>query len=161
MELTQNHWIQNHQNILITGPSGSGKSYLAQALGNHCARYGYSVAYLRMPKLGFHLLKARAEGSYLEYLKKLAKIRILILDDFGIASMNEQERQDILEIIEDRHQVGSTLLTSQLSVPEWHPYLGGGLAAEAILDRLLHSTHRFDLRSTDSLRKDSTTEKKN
>ena len=159
MELTQNQWIQNHQNILITGPSGSGKSFLAQALGNHCARSGYSVTYIRMPKLVFHLLEARTDGSYLEYLKKLAKTRVLILDDWGLSAVSDQERSDLLEIIEDRHKVGSTIITSQLPVTAWHQYLGGGLAAEAILDRILHSEHRFDLRSIDSLRRERFPEK--
>jgi DNA replication protein DnaC len=152
IELTQNHWINHHQNILITGPSGSGKSYLAQALGNHCARYGYSVSYLRMPKLIFQLLEAKAKGIYLDQLKKLSKVRVLILDDWGLSALTDPDRQDLLEIIEDRHKVGSTILTSQLPVSGWHVYLGGGLVAEAILDRLLHSTHRFDLQSDDSLR---------
>lgn len=159
MELTQNQWLQNYQNIFITGPSGSGKSFLAQALGNHCARHGYSVAYLRMPKLIFHLLEARADGSYLSYLKKLAKTRVLILDDWGLSAVGDQERSDLLEVIEDRHKTGSTIITSQLPVTAWHQYLGGGLIAEAILDRLLHSDHRFDLRSIESLRRELPSEK--
>jgi DNA replication protein DnaC len=159
MDLTQNQWIKNNQNIFITGPSGSGKSFLAQALGRHCARHGYTVAYVRMPKLAFYLLEAKANGSYLDYLKKLAKHRLLILDDFGITSIGEQDQHDLLEIIEDRHQVGSTIITSQLPVTGWHQYLGGGLAGEAILDRLHHSTHRFALRSIESLRRDPSLEK--
>ena len=122
MELTQNQWIQQCQNIIVTGPSGSGKSFLAQAFGNHSARYGHTVTYMRMPKLPFYLLEARANGSYLEYLRKLSKTRILILDDFGLSSVAEQERQDLLEIIEDRHKVGSTIITSQLPVSGWHQY---------------------------------------
>ncbi len=156
MELTQNQWIQNHQNIFITGTSGSGKSFLAQAIGNHSARHGYTVSYLRLPKLPFYLVEARAEGSYLDYLRKLAKVKVLILDDWGLSPIGDQERQDLLEIIEDRHKVGSTIITSQLPPNGWHQYLGGGLAAEAILDRLFHSTHRFELRSDDSLRKNRT-----
>lgn len=159
MELTQNQWIQNHQNILITGPSGSGKSFLAQALGNHSARHGYSVTYLRMPKLPFYLLEARANGSYLDYLKKLSKTRVLIIDDLGLSPVADQERQDLLEIIEDRHKIGSTILTSQLPVAGWHQYLGGGLTADAILDRLLHSSHRFELRTHESLRREPALEK--
>lgn len=152
IEMTQNQWIQNCQNTLITGPSGSGKSFLAQALGNHAARHGFSVAYHRMPKLPFYLLEARANGTYLRYLKRLSKTRILILDDWGLSPVSEQDRQDLLEIIEDRHKVGSTIVTSQLPVSGWHQYLGGGLTADAILDRLLHSTHRFELKTRDSLR---------
>ena len=153
-ELARNQWIQHAQNILITGPTGSGKSYFAQALGNHVVRHGYSVQYIRMPKLPFALVQARAEGSYLDFLKKLAKIKLLILDDFGLAAMGEQERQDLMEIIEDRHKLGSTIITSQLPVDAWHTYLGGSLVAEGILDRLLHSTHRADLRTIESMRKE-------
>jgi DNA replication protein DnaC len=97
-ELTQNHWISGHQNIVITGPAGSGKSFLAQALGHHAARFGFSVQYLRMPKLLFSLLQSRADGSYLNLLKRLGKTQILILDDWGLTALGEQERQDLLEI---------------------------------------------------------------
>jgi DNA replication protein DnaC len=159
MELTQNLWILNHQNILITGPSGSGKSFLAQALGNYSAREGYSVTYLRLPKLVFHLIEAKADGSYLEYLKKIAKTRILILDDWGLSTIGDQERSDLLEIIEDRHKVGSTIITSQLPVSGWHEYLGAGLTADAIMDRLIHGAHRFELRAVDSLRRELALEK--
>lgn len=154
MELTQNHWIEHHQNILVTGPAGSGKSFFAQAMGNHAARFGFSVQYLRMPKLMFALLQARADGSYLQFLKKLHKTRILILDDWGLSSLGEQERQDLLEIIEDRHQVGSTIVTSQLPVSAWHTHLGGGLIADSILDRLVHRSHRIELKAQKSLRED-------
>ena len=153
-ELVQNHWIENHQNILITGPSGSGKSFFAQALGHHCARFGFSVQYLRIPKLLFALLKARAEGTYLDLLKKLAKTRLIIIDDLGLAPLSEQERQDLMEIIEDRHQVGSTIVTSQLPINAWHLHLGGSLVADGILDRLTSNVHRFELKTQESLRKD-------
>jgi DNA replication protein DnaC len=152
LELTQNQWIHHGQNILITGPAGSGKSFFAQALGHHATRHGYSVSYLRMPKLSFSLIQARADGSYLTFLKKLAKTKVLILDDLGLAPMTEQERQDMMEIVDDRHKVGPTIITSQLPVSAWHVYLGGSLLAEGILDRLLHNVHRVDLRTEDSLR---------
>jgi DNA replication protein DnaC len=152
VELTQNQWIEHGQNILITGPAGSGKSFFAQALGHHATRHGFSVSYLRMPKLSFSLIQSRADGSYLDYLKKLAKTKVLILDDFGLAPMTEQERQDLMEIIDDRHKVGPTIITSQLPINAWHAYLGGSLLAEGILDRLMHNVHRVDLRTEDSLR---------
>jgi len=154
MELTQNHWLTHHQNILVTGPAGSGKSFLAQALGNHAARYGFSVQYVRMPKLMFSLLQARADGSYLQLLKRLHKTRVLILDDWGLSSLGEQERQDLLEIIEDRHQIGSTIVTSQLPVSAWHAHLGGSLIADSILDRLVHRAHRIELKTQKSLREE-------
>jgi DNA replication protein DnaC len=153
-ELSQNHWITHHQNILITGPAGSGKSFLAQALGHHATRHGYSVNYMRVPKLFFALLQSRADGSYLSYLRKIAKIKILILDDFALAPIGDQEKQDLMEIIEDRHKIGSTIITSQLPTTAWHAYMGGSLIAEGILDRLMHSVHRFDLKTVDSLRRE-------
>lgn len=153
-ELTQNHWIENHQNILITGPAGSGKSFLAQSLGQHAARHGFSVSYMRMPKLLFALLQARADGTYLNLLKKIANTRILILDDLGLSPVSEQERQDLMEIIEDRHRAGSTIVTSQLPTTGWHTHLGGSLVADGILDRLLSNVHRFELKTNESLRKD-------
>jgi DNA replication protein DnaC len=154
-ELTQNHWITGHQNIVITGPAGSGKSFLAQALGHHAARFGFSVQYLRMPKLLFSLLQSRADGSYLNLLKRLGKTQILILDDWGLTALGEQERQDLLEIIEDRHQLGSTIVTSQLPVSAWHTYLGGSLIADSILDRLVNLSQRIDLRTEESRRKEA------
>ena len=154
LELAENHWIHKKQNITITGPAGAGKSFLAQALGHHAARHGFTVAYLRMPKVLFSLTTARADGSYLSYLKKLMKTQIIILDDWGISSAGDQERQDLLEVIEDRHKVGSTIITSQLPVASWHQYLGGGIVAESILDRILYSTYRFELNTKDSLRKE-------
>lgn len=153
-ELIQNNWIEAHQNILFTGPAGSGKSFVAQALGHHATRFGFSVSYLRMPKLLFALIQARADGSYLKWLKKLSATRILILDDLGMAPMAEQEKQDLMEIIEDRHGIGSTIVTSQLPISGWHAYLGGSILAEGILDRLMSNVIRFELKTTESLRKD-------
>lgn len=153
-ELAQNHWISRHQNILITGPAGSGKSFLAQALGHHATRHGFSVSYMRAPKLFFALLQSRADGSYLNFLKKMAKIKILIVDDFALAPIGDQEKQDLMEIIEDRHKIGSTIITSQLPLTGWHAYLGGSLVAEGILDRLMHHVHRFELKTHESLRRE-------
>jgi DNA replication protein DnaC len=156
LDLAQNHWITAHQNILITGPSGSGKSYLAQAFGNTACRQGYGVHYIRLPRLLFGILQSRADGTYTDFLKRLSKFPLLIIDDLGVASLNEQERQDLLEIVEDRYGASATIVTSQLPVSGWHVYLGGGIVADAILDRLVHNAHRIELKTVDSIRKKTT-----
>lgn len=145
LELAQNRWIKEHQNLAITGPSGVGKSYLAQALGHSACQAGYSVLYLRLPKLQLALLHARADGTYARFLSRLAKTQCLILDDLGISALDDGDKRDLLEIIEDRYAVGSTIITSQLDVDAWHGYLGGTILADAILDRLVHNCHRIKL----------------
>lgn len=146
LELAQNRWIDDHQNIAITGPTGVGKSYLAQALGHQACIAGRSVAYIRLPKLQLALIQARASGSYAKYLARIAKTELLILDDMGIAALDEADKRDLLEIIEDRYGVGSTVITSQLPVSSWHDYLGGSIIADAILDRLVRNAHRIELK---------------
>lgn len=154
LELAQNQWITEHQNIIVTGLSGSGKSYLAQALGHNACRNGFTVHYIRTPKMYFELLTSRAKGTFQEYLKKLSKYNMLIIDDFGISSIDEQSKADLLEIVEERYGTGATVLTSQLPVSDWHPYLGGGILADAILDRLLHNAHRIVLKTVKSIREE-------
>lgn len=154
LELAQNRWITAHQSVLITGLSGSGKSFVAQALGQHACRSGFSVQYLRLPALLNLFVQARAEGTYDRLLKRLAKISILILDDFGLGSLSDREKQDLLEAIEERYGSGSCVVTAQLPVSDWHEYLGGGRVADAILDRLVHGSHRIELRSEESMRKE-------
>jgi DNA replication protein DnaC len=153
LELTQNRWLRAHESLLIIGPSGSGKSFLAQAFGRHACRSGFPVQYLRMPALLTLFVQARAQGTYDRLLKRLSKISLLIIDDFGLASMAEQQKQDLLEAIEERYGVGATVITSQLPVADWHEYLGGGRVADAILDRIVHAAHRIELASKDSMRK--------
>ena len=153
LELAQNRWIEAHQNVAITGPSGVGKSFIAQALGTQACRAGYSVQYLRFPKLLVQLVHVRADGTYSQFLAKLAKTQLVILDDFGIAALQQPESRAMLEIIEDRFSTGSTLITSQLPVPQWHEQLGGGIVGDAICDRLLHNCHRIELNG-DSVRKE-------
>ena len=153
LELAQNRWIEAHQNVAITGPSGGGKSFIAQALGTQACRAGYSVQYLRFPKLLVQLVHVRADGTYSQFLAKLAKTQLVILDDFGIAALQQPESRAMLEIIEDRFSTGSTLITSQLPVPQWHEQLGGGIVGDAICDRLLHNCHRIELNG-DSVRKE-------
>lgn len=153
LELAQNRWISAHQNVLITGPSGAGKSYLAQALGQHACRHGHTVQYLRLPALLSSFVQARALGTYDRLTRRLAKLELLILDDFGLATLTESEKQDLLEALEERYGSGATLVTSQLPVSDWHEYLGAGRLADAILDRLVHNAHRIELSSRESMRK--------
>ena len=145
MDLAQNNWIRNHQNLIFTGPTGAGKSYLAQALGNHACREGFTVQYARCPKLYHYLQVARADGSYLAKLKTTAKTNVIILDDFGVTTIDEQKRQDLFELIEDRHGLASTVVTTQLPTEKWHQYLGGGMLGDSICDRLLNNAHKIKL----------------
>jgi DNA replication protein DnaC len=133
LELAQNRWITAHQSVLITGPSGSGKSFVAQALGQHACRNGFSVQYLRLPALLNHFVQARAEGTYDRLLKRLAKISVLIVDDFGLGSLSDREKQDLLEAIEERYGSGATVATAQLPVSDWHEYLGGPMISRCLL----------------------------
>lgn len=154
LELAQNRWIAAHQCILIIGPSGSGKSFLAQALAQHACRSGFSAQYLRLPTLLTHFVQARAQGTYDRLLKRLAKLSLLVVDDFGLTGLNDLEKQDLLEAIEERYGSGATIVTAQLPISDWHEYLGGGRLADAILDRLVHSAHRIELSSRESMRKE-------
>ncbi len=154
LNLSQNAWVRNHYNILFTGPTGVGKSYLAQALGNNCCRKGYSVIYMRFSKLLDEMRISRADGTYQKYLKEIAKSDVLILDDLGMTSMDDCKKQDLFEIIEERHKVRSTIITSQLSTGSWHKYFGGGIIADAICDRILGSAVKIELKG-DSLREES------
>ena len=152
LDLAQNRWIKAHESMLIIGPSGSGKSFIAQAFGQHACRSGFSVQYLRMPALLSQFVQARALGTYDRLLKRLAKTALLILDDFALASLSEPQKQDLLEAIEERYGTGATIITSQLPVTDWHEYLGGGRLADAILDRIVHASHRIEIASKESMR---------
>ena len=146
LSLQNNEWIENHQNLLITGPTGVGKSYLACSFGQWVCRHGCSVLYSRWPRLLGDILAARGEGRYLRHLQKLAKVKLLIIDDFGLNSLSDTDRKDFLEIIEDRYTVGSTIITSQLPIKEWHAYIGDPTIADAICDRLFHVSHKFEMK---------------
>lgn len=145
-------FIRGRQNLHITGPTGTGKSWLACALGHQACRQGLSVRYERVPRLLETLRLARGDGTLPKKLQSLAKIELLILDDFGLKPLAQMEKHDLLEVIEDRHALRSTLVTSQLPIKVWHEYLGEPTVADALLDRLLNNAHRLELRG-ESLRK--------
>lgn len=153
LELSSTRWLDTHCNVLITGPTGVGKSYLGCALGNFAARAGYTVLYLRAPRLFESLQQARGDGSHLKTLTKLAKVQLLVIDDFLLTHPTDSERRDLLEIVEDRYQVGATVITSQCPIGDWHPNIGDPTLADAICDRLFHNAYRIELRG-DSMRKD-------
>jgi DNA replication protein DnaC len=144
-ELGTCRWIQDHQNVLITGPTGVGKTYLACALAQQLCRSGGRAAYRRALRLSQELTLARADGSYSQLLARFAKTDLLVIDDWGLSPLTAQDRQDLLEILEDRYGLRSTIVTSQLPVAAWHDFLGEPTLADAILDRLLHNSHRLVL----------------
>ena len=145
-------WITHHQNVLLTGPTGVGKTYLACALANQACRQGASALYFRLPRLLQDLATARGDGRYTKLLTQFAKTDVLVLDDWGLASFTDESRRDLLELFDDRHNSRSTIVTSQLPVEHWHEALGDPTLADAILDRLVHHAHRIALKG-DSLRK--------
>jgi len=145
-------WISHAQNIIITGPTGVGKTYLACALANRACRMGLPAFYIRMPRLFQEITIARADGSYPKLMKKLLKAKALVLDDFGLAPMTAPERRDLLEVIEDRHGCASTIVTTQLPIDLWHENIRDPTIADAILDRLIHNAHKINLKG-ESMRK--------
>jgi DNA replication protein DnaC len=151
-KLVAGEWIKRHQNLLIVGPTGVGKSWIACALGHKACRDNHSVIYRRLPRLFDLLALARGDGQHARLLKMLARVDLLILDDWGLAPMLPEQRRDLLEIMEDRHGRGSTVVTSQLSVEHWHEIIGDPTIADAVLDRLVHNAHRLTLKG-ESLRK--------
>jgi len=152
LELANPQWIASARNVLLTGPTGVGKSYIACALGNLAARAGHPVLYLRAARLFENLQQARGDGSHLRALARLAKAELLIIDDFLITPLSDVERKDLLEIIEDSYASGSTVLTSQCPVKDWHSAIGDPTLADAICDRLVHNAYKIELRG-ESIRK--------
>lgn len=151
--LENQEWIESSQNILITGPTGVGKTYIACAFGQLACRRGYTTLYYRWPRLLGDILASKGEGNYLKHLNRLAKVKLLIIDDFGLNSVTDQDRKDFLEIVEDRYMSGSTIITSQLKIKDWHEYIGEATISDAICDRLFPIAHKFELDGS-SMRKD-------
>jgi DNA replication protein DnaC len=152
LKLSQNEWIRNHHNLILMGPTGVGKSFIACALGNSAIRQGISTVYVRMPRLAQELKVARADGSYVKLLQRLQRARLLIIDDWGLSPFTDEERRDFLEIMEDRHQVRSTIIASQLPITLWHDTIGDPTFADAICDRIVHNAHKIML-TGESMRK--------
>jgi len=145
-------FIAKKENVIITGPSGVGKSYLSQALGHQACLLGYSVVYTNTSRLFTKLKLAKVDGTYIKELKKLLKADVLILDDFGLQAFDNYAREALMDIIDDRFNQESTIVSSQIPVSAWYDIIGEGTIADAILDRLVNSSHRIDLKG-DSLRK--------
>jgi DNA replication protein DnaC len=159
MSLALGQWVQSGHAVLITGPTGAGKSWLACALAQHACRRGHSVLYQRVPRLGEELRIRHANGTFTRWLDTLKNTDILLLDDWGMAAMDSQTRADLLEIIDDRANQRATIITSQLPIEHWHGWIGEQTMADAMLDRLMQSHHRFTL-TGESLRKKGVPTKK-
>ena len=155
LKLADCRWIKNHQNMIITGPTGVGKSYLACAYAHKACREGYNTVYARISRLFEALSLAKGDGRYIKMLAGFAKTDLLVLDDYGLAKLSREQRHDLLEILEDRHGVRSTLVTSQLPVENWHEQIGDPTLADAILDRLLHNAHNIQLKGGSMRKKNS------
>jgi DNA replication protein DnaC len=145
-------WVKEHLNVLITGPTGVGKTWLACALAHKACREGYTAQYVRLARLLRELTIAKGDGQYSKLLTGLAKVDVLILDDWGLMKLSAENRRDLLEVLEDRHGRRSTIATSQLPIEEWHGVIGDATLADAILDRLVHNAYKINLRG-ESMRK--------
>lgn len=154
LALAECRWIRERHNCLITGPTGVGKSYLACALAHKACREGYAALYVRAPHLFEELAMAKGDGRYRRLIARYARLDLLVLDDWGLSPLTDEQRHDMLEILEERHDRRSTLVTSQVPVEKWHPVIGDPTLADAILDRLVHNAYRLNLKG-DSLRKRS------
>ncbi len=158
-QLATCRWIAEHQNIVITGMTGTGKTYLACALAQQACRKGYRAIYRRATRLNEELALAHADGTYSILLARLARADVLVIDDWGLAPPKDQERRDLLEVLEDRCGDRSTLLTSQVPTTKWHDYIGDPTVADAVCDRLLHNAHRIVLKGPSRRKEDSGTDK--
>src|SRR5208337_2265130 len=152
LTLSNCQWIKGHHNVIITGPTGIGKSYIAEAFADKACREGFSALCYRSPRLFEELAIARGDGSHIKFLNRLAKIDVLIVDDWGLAPLLDTERRDFLEVMEDRHSTRSTIITSQYPVSKWYDIIGEPTMADAILDRIVHNAHKINLKG-ESMRK--------
>jgi len=151
-------WVKYHQNCIITGPTGAGKTFIGCALAHHACREGYRALYFYLPKLFRELAMAHVDGRITKLLKKIAKAAVLVIDDWGLATLKHHQYRDFLEILDDRQGLGSTLITSQFPVSSWYDLIGDPTVADAILDRLIHNAHKIELKG-ESMRKSKRKEK--
>lgn len=154
-QLSSLQWCRERLNLIVTGPTGIGKSWIGCALGNKACREGLSTRYFRLSRLFQELQLARADGTWSKLLRDLARTDLMIIDDWGLAPMTDENRRDLLEVLDDRFNIKSTLITSQLPVEHWHEYIGDSTLADAILDRLVHNSYRVNLQG-ESMRKKHT-----
>ena len=145
-QLATCRWVEEHHNVILVGATGTGKSFIACALAHQACRKGYRAGYRRASRLVHELALARADGTYVRLLTKLARLDVLVVDDWGLAPVQDPERRDLLEILEDRYGTRSTIITSQLPPAQWHDYVSDATLADAICDRLLHNAHRIVLK---------------
>ena len=145
-QLATCRWVAEHHNVILVGATGVGKSFIACALAHQACRKGYRAGYRRASRLFHELILARADGTYVRLLGKLARLDVLLIDDWGLAPVQDPERRDLLEILEDRYGARSTIITSQLPPAQWHDYLADATLADSICDRLLHNAHRIVLK---------------
>ena len=155
LSLAQGGWLKAHEQIILTGQTGTGKTWLACAFAHQAARMDQSVACARMPRLFDDMATARLDGRFPRLIDKLARVQLLVLDDWGTHSLTDQQRLDLLELFEERYQRRSTIITAQLPVSGWHQMIGEPTIADAILDRIVHNAHRIELKG-DSMRRKST-----
>jgi DNA replication protein DnaC len=159
-QLATCRWVQEHQNVIVTGMTGTGKTFIGCALALQACRRGYRALYRRASRLYHELRIARADGTYVRVLMKLARVDVLVIDDFALTAVGDDERRDLCEILEDRFGTRSTIVTSQLPPAKWHEYLGDPTLADAICDRLLPNAHRLVLKGPSRRpKKEDTTEK--
>lgn len=154
LALAQGAWIKAKEQIILTGQTGTGKTWLACAFGHQAARLDHAVLYVRMPRLFEDMAMARLDGRFPKLVDKLARVQLLILDDWGAHGLTDQQRLDLLELFEERYQRRSTIITAQLPVSGWHDMIGEPTIADAILDRIVHNAHRIDLKGDSMRRKD-------